>query len=251
MDCCAPLTSAQDLAQLFAFGLVMSAGHCLGMCGPLVGAVSLAHGPRRDDSWSFALSVGTYHLGRLTSYALLGVAVGSLGGAVLDHATTVLWQSMLSFLAAAALVWIGLGLLDVTPFASFSWAGRLTRSLATWLGGVGGPRSVARRFALGMANGFLPCGPVYTVAVAALAAGGAGRGALAMAAYGAGTLPLLVGVSLGFRFFGSRLAEGRVRAGFHRAAAVLALLMGLQLALRGLASMDWVPHARIDEVVLW
>lgn len=246
MDCCATTTSAQDLAQLFAFGLVMSAGHCLGMCGPLVGVVSAASGSRKDRPGAFAAATATYHLGRVTSYAVLGLIVGSVGGVVLDHATTVVWQSVLSFLAAAALLWIGLSLLDVAPLARFSWAGALSRALTRWMGGLSGPRSYARRFGLGLANGFLPCGPVYTVAVAALAAGGPGRGALAMATYGAGTVPLLVFVSLGATFVGVQL-----RAHLHRAAAVLALVMGVQLVLRGLAGIDVVPHAHVYEVVLW
>lgn len=246
MDCCGTTTSAQDLAQLFAFGLVMSAGHCLGMCGPLVGVVSAAGGRRADRPWSFAGSIATYHVGRLAAYATLGLLVGSVGGVVLDTATTLVWQSVLSFLAAAALLWIGLSLLDVAPLARFSWAGALSRALTRWVGGASGPRGVARRFALGVANGFLPCGPVYTVAVAALAAGGGARGALAMAVYGLGTVPLLVGVSLGATFLSVAL-----RTRLHRVAAVLALVMGLQLALRGLAGIDVVPHARFDEVVLW
>lgn len=245
IDCCATTTSTQDLAQVLAFGFLMSAGHCLGMCGPLVCAVSSAASRERGGRtpWSALL---WHHAGRITSYALLGIALGSIGGAVLDLSATRWSQALLAFLAAAALVWTGLGLLGVFPLASCAWAGRIVRVVA---GGTAGTRSRAnagRRFVLGMANGLLPCGPVYTVAIAALAAGGALRGAVAMAVFGLGTVPLLVALSLGIGFVGAKL-----RVSLHRVAAAWAIAMGLQLCLRGLAGLDWVPHARLGEVVLW
>jgi sulfite exporter TauE/SafE len=238
-SCCAAATSPQALAQVFAFGLLMSAGHCLGMCGPLVCAASL---PIRGSP---AGALGLYHAGRIASYALLGAVLGAFGSLMPAGVNTLVWQAVLSLLAAAALIWVALGLLDIFPLASPAFAGRLSRWLTRSVGGVAGARGW-KRVGLGAANGLLPCGPVYTIAVAALAAGSALHGALAMAVFGAGTLPLLVAIALGFRRFGQHL-----RLRLFRAGAVLALLMGLQLALRGLAALEWLPHARFHEVVLW
>lgn len=253
-DCCnAAATAPSDLAQLFAFGLLMSAGHCLGMCGPLVCAVSLpgpagraagSAGERRAGRWSTAAWAGVYHAGRVASYAVLGALLGSLGGMLPDRAATVVWQASLSFLAAAALLWIGLALFDVFPMAKLPFAGRLSRFLMQRLGGA--KSGLVARFGLGLANGLLPCGPVYTAAVAALASASPARGALAMVAFGAGTVPVLVALAFGARWVGQRL-----RLGFYRVGAALALAMACQLALRGLAALDVVPHARIREVVLW
>lgn len=244
-SCCSSASEPRDLAQLFAFGLLMSAGHCLGMCGPLVCAVSAPPAAEGERKLSALAPIGVYHAGRLASYALLGLVLGSLGGLLPEGANTLVWQAVLSLLAAAALVWVGLGLLDVFPLASPACAGKLARWLTSSLGTLG-LRGNLRRFGLGLANGLLPCGPVYTVAVAALAAGGPARGALAMLVFGAGTLPLLVALTLGVRWMGQRL-----RLGLYRAGAALALLMGVQLALRGLAALEWIPHARLNEVVLW
>ena len=235
--CCAAASSPTDLAQIFAFGLLMSAGHCLGMCGPLVCAASL---PAQGNPLG---ALALYHAGRIASYALLGALLGALGGLMPAGVNTLVWQAVLSLLAAAALVFVALGLLEIFPLASPACSGKLARWLTKNLSGVGGAR---KRFGLGVANGLLPCGPVYTVAVAALAAGGAARGALAMVLFGAGTIPLLVGVALGLRWFGTRL-----RLRLYRVGAALALLMGLQLALRGMAALAWLPHARFHEVVLW
>lgn len=244
-DCCTAVAQVGDLAQIFAFGLLMSAGHCLGMCGPLVCAASV---PAERDARAFDVvrSIAAYHAGRLASYALLGLALGALGGLFPEESNAIVWQAVLSLLAAAALVWVGLGLLGIFPLASPRRAGSIARAVARVFGGVRGARGGLGRFGLGVANGWLPCGPVYTVAFAALAAGGAWNGALAMLVFGAGTVPLLVALALGWRWVGMRLRRGLARAG-----AGLAVAMGVQLALRGLAALEWIPHARIQEVVLW
>ncbi|MCK6447852.1 MAG: sulfite exporter TauE/SafE family protein [Planctomycetes bacterium] len=244
-DCCTPAaTASSDLAQLFAFGLLMSAGHCLGMCGPLVCAVSMPAEQQGSARWSAFAWASVYHAGRVASYAILGALLGSLGGMLPDRTTTVVWQASLSFLAAAALLWIGLALFDVFPMAKLPFASSISRFLMQKLGRA--RSGIVARFGLGMANGLLPCGPVYTAAVAALAAASPTRGALAMVVFGAGTVPVLVAFAFGVRWVGQRL-----RLGFYRVGAALAILMACQLALRGLAALELVPHARFHEVVLW
>lgn len=246
-SCCHAATPAtRDLAQLLAFGALMSAGHCLGMCGPLVCAVSAPRQGEERDFGELARTTGVYHAGRIASYAVIGLALGALGGLAPDRATALVGQASLSLLAAAALVFVGLGLLGVFPLAKLSCTAGLSRWITTRVGGLLAARSMAKRFALGAANGLLPCGPVYTVAVTALAAGSALNGALSMVAFGVGTVPVLAALA-----FGMRWTSERLRVSLYRAGAVLALGMGAQLALRGLAALDVVPHARIQEFVLW
>jgi sulfite exporter TauE/SafE len=243
IEACCTAVAPSDLAQLFAFGALMSAGHCAGMCGPLVCAVSL---PARGTAsrGRTAAHAAAYHAGRVASYAVLGAGLGALGGLLPEGTGAVAWQATLSLLAAAALAWIALALFDVFPLASLPFAGRVSRWMAARL--VRARKSLAVRFGLGLANGLLPCGPVYTAAVAALASASPGRGALAMVVFGAGTAPLLIALA-----FGAHALAPRLRASFHRIGAALALLMACQFALRGLAALELVPHARISEVVLW
>lgn len=244
-DCCAVAAQPQDLVQILVFGLLMSAGHCLGMCGPLVCAASLP-AEREPEPAAVAGSIAAYHAGRIASYATIGLVLGSLSGLLPAETNAIAWQAALSLLAAFALVWVGLGLLGIFPVASSGCSGTLARTVVRFFGGLAGDRAGVRKFGLGVANGLLPCGPVYTVAIAALASGGAWNGALAMVVFGAGTVPLLVALTCGWRWIGARL-----RSGFTRAGALLAVAMGLQLGLRGLAALEWIPHARIHEVVLW
>lgn len=244
-DCCSVAAQPQDLFQILAFGLLMSAGHCLGMCGPLVCAASLPS-ERDARAGSIAGSLLAYHAGRLASYAAIGLALGSIGALLPAGIHAVAWQAALSLLAAFALVWVGLGLLGIFPIASPGCAGRFAPGVARFFARIAGARPGVRKFGLGVTNGLLPCGPVYTVALAALASSGPWRGALAMLVFGAGTLPLLLAITYGWRWAGARL-----RTGFARAGAVLAVAMGVQLALRGFGALEWIPHARIHEVVLW
>ncbi len=55
-------------------GLVGSL-HCVGMCGPLAMALPVGRLPASQRG----LGVGLYHLARLTAYAGLGIAIGSVG----------------------------------------------------------------------------------------------------------------------------------------------------------------------------
>ncbi|MCX8017281.1 MAG: sulfite exporter TauE/SafE family protein, partial [Rhodocyclaceae bacterium] len=82
-------------------------------------------------------------------------------------------------------------------------------------------RGVAQALPLGLLWGWLPCGLVYSALPTALAAGSAGRGALAMLAFGLGTLPnlLMAGLLLArFRRFAqarlTRLVSGGLVLGY-------------------------------------
>ena len=56
-------------------------------------------------------------------------------------------------------------------------------------------RTLGSQFLLGALNGLLPCGLVYIAAAAAAATLQPAHGALHMAAFGAGTLPIMFGLS--------------------------------------------------------
>ena len=67
-----------------------------------------------------------------------------------------------------------------------------------------------------------------------------------MLVFGLGTLPAMLGMGLSI----SHLSL-RVRSGLYRVAAILVVIVGVQLALRGLALSGQVSHAAIGGVMLW
>jgi uncharacterized protein len=73
-----------DLLLVMALGFLGSFGHCVGMCGPLTVAFSLAHPPTVVSTWQHQLAFhGLLNLGRLVSYVGVGAGIGGLGSVLL------------------------------------------------------------------------------------------------------------------------------------------------------------------------
>jgi sulfite exporter TauE/SafE len=193
---------------LFVAALVGGFAHCAPMCGPFV--LMQVAGREREGLLLRRLAGGmlpAYHLGRLTTYAALGVAAGGLGGSLVSVmpfrgiATALLGLAALSFLvqglggAARWLpgpAWRVLGLRPGLGAAESWLAGRLAR-LARPLLQRG---FAAAGYRLGLVLGLLPCGFLYSALLAAAATGSALAGGLAMAAFALGTVPALAAVGL-------------------------------------------------------
>lgn len=248
VDCCggAETTMPFTFALLAGTGIAISLGHCVGMCGPLVGAVSVSQRADGAGSITLFLRLLIYHLGRLSGYMFIGAVLGLLGSATLLTSDGKTIQGGLSILVGVFMLLLGIGLLGWLPTQRWLESGRVQGLVAGRLQRLLSARSMPARWALGLANGFLPCGPVYTVAMTSAATGSPGKGALAMLFFGLGTVPVLLALGLG----AAKLSATRRRF-FNRLGAVLVLAMALQLILRGLAAWSLVGHLRYGEVVIW
>lgn len=187
------------LSSLFLTGLIGSASHCAGMCGPFVlsqVAARLEQVPLERMS-EFRRLAGAallpYHLGRATTYAALGAAAAAAAGALSS------WGGFryvaAGLLALAALFLLGMAVPRLKALLggsdSDSWWSRHVGALARPL--FASPTGL-RGWALGVLLGFIPCGLLYAALAAAAATGDALAGALGMAAFAAGTVPALVAV---------------------------------------------------------
>jgi len=195
---------------IFLFGLVSSV-HCLAMCGGIF-AASQARPSR----------VLCYNLGRLLSYGAAGAAAGALGSlASVSDSLRALAAIAGGFLVAA----IGCTMLGLFP-ALRRLSPALPKSILKAL--LGGGRGA---FATGLLTVLLPCAPLQTMLLVALARGSALKGGAAMLAFVAGTLPALVGAGAAY----SKLASNARRSRrVTKAAAVLVIAMGAAMAFRGL-----------------
>ncbi len=177
---------------LFLVGL-LGGTHCVGMCGGIVGALSMG-GPAR---WSMHFA---YNGGRILSYTIAGALAGALGAATLGLEQQWPVRQTLFLLANLMLIALGLYLLGVTRTLAFTErAGQhLWRHLQPLTRRFLPARTVGQAFPLGLLWGWLPCGLVYSALVSALSAGSMARGAGLMLAFGLGTLPnlLLAGIVL-------------------------------------------------------
>lgn len=181
----------ESLLAMFLVGLAGGV-HCVGMCGAIVATFAGA-GPAARPAQALA-----YNAGRITSYAIAGALVGAIGS-LARYADAILpAQQILYAVAAATLVLVGFALAGATRvLGPLERAGAVVwQRIRPLTRGVLPASTPLRAYALGGLWGWVPCGLVYGALATALAAGDWRRGALLMAAFGAGTLPLMLGSGL-------------------------------------------------------
>ena len=192
--------------------------HCVGMCGPLALAVTTASGGRRG------LSSLLYQLGRITTYSLFGLILGGIG-------FTVTWagiQQPLS-IALGSIILLAVLVPKLIPAPRLGRYQRAVGILKASLGRQLSQRSYLANYMVGLLNGLLPCGLVYLALAGALATYSPVQGALYMASFGLGTLPLMLSLT----WFGQWLTPA-LRSRFRSAVPYIVGVMGLVLILRGL-----------------
>jgi sulfite exporter TauE/SafE len=154
---------------------------------------------------------------------LMGGAFGLLGQGVALAG----WQRWIS-LGLGALILLGLlvspRLVTQVPIT------RAVNWLKASLGALLQRRAVPAMFGIGLLNGLLPCGLVYVAFAAAISTGDILSGMRYMIAFGLGTVPMLLALSL----LGSKL-QFVLRFKVQRLIPVSLAVVGLLLVLRGMA----------------
>jgi sulfite exporter TauE/SafE len=208
-----PLVSAALVTGL------LGSAHCFGMCGGISGlfAVQASVASQRSQ----LPRAVAYNLGRILTYALLGVAVALLGKGLVASLPGLAVPVRL--VSGALIILVGLQLaFGWRILAPIETAGaRLWKKIAPAARGLVPVESAVQAFGLGMIWGWLPCGLVYSVLLLAATSAEPAGGGLVMIAFGLGTMPAMVLTGLG----ASRLARfmGRKRVG----AGLLIVLIGI------------------------
>lgn len=173
------------LVAAWLTGLAGSGGHCLGMCGGIVGALGVRAG---QGSKGFGV-LAAAHLGRVLGYVAAGAFVGFLGAAVFGALLGSTGAAALRLCAALLIAATGLQLVLGRPLLGALEKGgaRFWRRLVPLARSLLPPRDAAHALAVGALWGFLPCGLVYAQLAVAAASGGAWAGGAVMAAFGLGT----------------------------------------------------------------
>ncbi|WPR70976.1 sulfite exporter TauE/SafE family protein [Flavobacterium sp. NG2] len=171
------------LYTAFIFGLI-SSFHCVGMCGPIAMMLPVD----RNNQAKKTLQILTYHLGRLTAYATIGLLFGLVGRGLFIAG---LQQKMSLFIGVAMILVV---LIPEKKLAAYSFSKpvfRLISKLKSALGQQFKNKSYSSLFTIGLLNGFLPCGMVYVALFGAIAMQSASLGVLYMLLFGLGTVPLM------------------------------------------------------------
>jgi sulfite exporter TauE/SafE len=243
------------LLPVFVVGLLGSV-HCAGMCGGIVGALSVASPAGRPvpvavrvmpPARPALVNVLAYNAGRIVSYMLAGALAGGIGQGAGALARLPALQAGGYWMANLMLALLGLYLMDAwRGLARLEQGGQLLwRHVQPLLRRVrpanGASVTPGRMLAAGALWGWLPCGMVYSVLVTAMLSGSAAGGALAMLAFGLGTLPMLLGLGL----LGARLRAGLRVRGVRLACGALVLGFGLLGLVRAAGGL---PHSWVENI---
>ncbi len=164
-----------------------------------------------------------YNAGRIITYCLLGILFGLVG-------YTFLMAGLQRWVSIALGVALLLGLFASRRLALArpvtSAVNQLKSSMAVLLR----RRSLAGLALLGLLIGLLPCGLVYVACAGAAATGGTLAGTSYMAAFGVGTVPMMLGIGLS-----GRLVPVSLRLKLVKTIPVCVFLLGTLLILRGMS----------------
>ncbi len=192
------LTFTTSYFVAFVMGLFSSL-HCIGMCGSIIGTLTLSLKPEiRNNKLSLLPYVLNYNLGRITSYTLAGLIIGSAGTLLSIPLGLDQGYRVLQLLSASIMMGAGLYIAGWFPrFAYIEKIGsRLWKQLEPYGRKLIPVSSRTQAYLFGMIWGWLPCGLVYAALALAATSGDIVRSGMTMLAFGLGTLPSVMGVGI-------------------------------------------------------
>ena len=231
-----PTVSGQQMGYLTLFitGLLTSV-HCIAMCGGL----NLAQSVGTENPHPVRGSL-LYNLGRLSSYTLIGGILGFIG------------EKAAITLRVRGVIGLGAGILMLLMAISMLTGFSLPRKFRLKL-----PKGLMKRlnafkkygpFAIGLVNGLMPCGPLQSMQLYAIASGSFLTGAASMFFFCLGTIPLVL-------LFGATAGILKInwRQKMLQLGSAMLLLIGLStiqnnLALTGVA-LPWAKSSSQRDVI--
>ncbi|MCX7097676.1 MAG: sulfite exporter TauE/SafE family protein [Methylococcales bacterium] len=182
----------------FVMGL-FSSMHCIGMCGSIIGTLTLSLSPAiRNDKKRLLPFVFNYNFGRITSYTVAGALAGAIEALLTFHLGETHGHRLLQLLSAAIMAGAGLYIAGWFPrFAYIEKVGtRFWKKIEPYGRKLIPVKSRTQAYLFGMVWGWLPCGLVYSALALSATAGDVSKSALTMLAFGLGTLPAVMGVGI-------------------------------------------------------
>jgi len=216
-----------DLLIILTTAFLGSIGHCIGMCGGIVVAYSSSKIDPKSSNLQQIASHLAYNFGRVTTYTIMGALFGLLGKVIAFTPTT---KGVLFILTGILMILAGLSLLGNIKFLNsaewsvtrYPWFQKIFKKLIQ-------DRSYLSFFLLGMLNGMIPCGLVYSFAIIAASTASPVWGAIVMATFGLATIPALFFLGTVTRF----LQKGSLRNIMMKMAALLVIFYGLFVLYKG------------------
>ncbi len=224
-----------DLMIILTTAFLGSIGHCIGMCGGIVIAYSSSKIDPKSSYWKQTLSHLAYNFGRVVTYTILGALFGLLGKVL---AFTPMSKGVLFLITGVLMVLAGLSLIGKIrflnsaefSFSKYSWFQKIFRILLK-------DKSYSSFFLLGILNGIIPCGLVYSFAIIAASTASPLWGAVVMATFGFATIPALFFLGTVTKF----LQKGGLRDIMMKTAALLVIFYGIFILYKG---YNFIAHPK-------
>ena len=217
--------TGMSYGALFVIGLTTSV-HCVAMCG----GIGLSQSLSGQGGSAFRRTIA-YQAGRVLSYTGVGFMLGLIGmllGTGLQIGLSAQMQGIFKLAVGAMMLLTGLNLLGVFPALR-----RLQLRIPVLRKRGSAP------FVVGLLNGLMPCGPLQSMQLLALASANPVRGALSMLCFCLGTVPLMLGVGSAMAALGRRFHQTITAVG-----AVLVAVMALAMMTQGAALTGILPDAQ-------
>ena len=202
--------------------------HCVGMCGSIVGVLSISGGSSNTAA-KFPILLG-YNIGRIVSYMIAGGVVGGVSAGALSFIELQQAKEILSVIAALFMlslgvyltgIWQGVQAVEKIGLVIWPKIEPLSRQFI--------PSKTPRQsFLVGLVWGWLPCGLVYSLLIMALSSGSVLGGALVMLFFGLGTLPTLITVGLSVKLFSGFFSRALTRS----IAGLIVIIMSILMLIR-------------------
>lgn len=229
-------TDQMGYGMLFVIGLITSV-HCIAMCGGINLSQVLQKANDTHISRAMFQNALSYNIGRVLSYTITGGILGLIGaltGLSGTLQTSSFFQGLLKLLAGALMIVMGVNMLGLFPrlrrfhLPVFHFGKFFSKNGS----GHKASRSSMRKtpFFVGLCNGLMPCGPLQSMQIIALASASPITGALSMFFFSLGTVPLMLGFGSIVASLGKRFTSQVLKCG-----AILVVVMGLSMMSQGTA----------------
>jgi sulfite exporter TauE/SafE len=216
-----------DLILIISIAFLGSVGHCIGMCGGIIVAYSSTKLSPKASYIRQTASHLAYNFGRVTTYTLLGAIIGFMGQVLSFTPTT---KGILFISTGLLMILAGLSLLGHIKFlhsaqwsiSHYPWYQKHFKILLS-------SQSYSSFYRLGLLNGMIPCGLVYSFAIMAVSTGTPWGGAMVMATFGLATIPTLFFLGFITKF----LQQGNLRSTMMKLSALLVIIYGVFTLVKG------------------
>jgi len=234
--------TAGDKAGIFLlfFVGILTGFHCIAMCGGFVVSYTAKNAIKGHKSYKQHLAYGG---SKLLSYALIGGIFGLIGGVI---AFSIGLRGWIAVLAGTFMIFYALSMFGFKFFRKFQFNPKfLTKAAHTGSRHATGPYKAP--IITGLLSGlFIACGPLQAMYLYAMGTGNFTTGFASLAAFGLGTLPVMIG-------FGSMTTaiSKKTTKRILKFSAILVLVLGLIMLNRGLTVLGSpVTYDSLKETVI-